>query len=414
MTAARRSGDRFAASQREQLAALLRLLRGGTVELAFDGGTIMAFGDGEGPTCRLRWSDRATTNSLASGTVGFCDGYVAGDWSVERGTLLEILDLLVRSQRHLALKSHAGWKAVAHTALRTARIRLDIEREHRSVRSHYDVGNEFFALWLDAGMTYSCGFARTPSDTLEQMQQQKLDLACEKLQLREGQHLLDLGCGWGSLALHAARERGVRVTAVNVSGEQLRYVRERVAQARIGDRVSVVESDYRAVAGAFDAVAAVGLAEHAGRRGVADLFDSCARVAREGAPILVHTIADAAGSGMDPWLERRVFPGANVVGLADLSKAAERAGLRVCHVENIGTHYALTLRHWLGRFLAASETIDQRYGPAFRRSWEMYLSMLIPTFEHLSTCVFQVVATKGPGASARRNGFTSLSAGPGR
>ncbi|MFW6198105.1 MAG: class I SAM-dependent methyltransferase, partial [Myxococcota bacterium] len=264
---------------------------------------------------------------------------------------------------------------------------------------HYDLGNDFFALWLDEEMTYTCGYARHVDDSLETMQRQKLDLVFDKIRLEPGHRLLDLGCGWGALALRAAATRGAQVTAVNVSRPQLDRLRHEARARGLSERVSVVQADFRQCRGRHDRVTAVGLAEHVGQHRLVDLFRTIAARLVPGGVAMVHTIGSADTPGADPWIERRIFPGAHVPTLSELARAAEAHGLRIEHVENLGPHYALTLQHWYQGFRRHRERIRADHGERFCRTWELYLALLVPTFEALSTSLFQVVMTRGEGPS---------------
>ncbi len=343
----------------------------------------------------MRWSSRATARVLSLGMIGFGDAWVAEEWDMVEGSLLDALFVLARADVHGRAKGRV--LAPARVAFEAAsRLRAARWRVGHSVRAHYDVDAEFYRLWLDDSMTYTCGYARDPGDGLEQMQRNKLELVVGKLALRPGHTLLDLGCGWGSLAIHAAR-LGASVTAVNVSERQLAWIRD---SGRLGTLpIQLVNADLRAVKGRYDRVAAVGVAEHMGRAHLGDLFRTiAARLTNQGVA-LVHTIGSTTEGGTDPWIERRIFPGAYVPSLSELVRAAEKHRLRVNHVENLGPHYGLTLRHWLSRLLAQRDVVERRWGRSTLRTWELYLAMLVPAFEVLSTALFQLVLTPGPAPS---------------
>lgn len=380
--------------ERALLERLLRAVHVGTIRCEFQDGRVVDFGHGD-PLTHVLWSDRATRRTLMQGTLGFCDGYVDGDWELRSGTLLGFMTSLVSARLNQPIKARMPlWLRGTLLARRLA-AQAGASRRHESVRSHYDLSTEFYQLWLDESMTYTCGLARSPSDSLEAMQLQKLELICKKLSLRPGQRLLDLGAGWGLLSLHAATHHDVEVTAVNVSRPQLAFLEQRAHARGLSPRVRTLLSDFREVKGSFDAVAAVGLAEHVGLRELPNLFRSIRdRLTADGVA-LVHTIGSSTEGGTDDWIERRIFPGAYVPSLSELVRSAERAGLRVIHIEDIGPNYALTLGHWLRRFVAAREQVLTMYDERFFKTWEMYLTMLIPTFEHLSTCVYQIVLERG-------------------
>ena len=381
------------AGTRALLSQLLGRFEVGELELVVGDGSVRV-GRGE-PFVAVRWSTRATRRVLSAGLVGFGDGYVEGDWVVEQGSLRELLTLLLANGVHHRVKALVPRPAASVRGL--ARRFGDIRRlGARDARFHYDVDAEFYALWLDESMTYTCGFARTPTDSLAAMQANKLALVLDKLGVGPGQRLLDLGCGWGSLAEAAAR-RGASVTAVNVSERQLDWIR---ASGRIaGLDVNLRLADFRDIEGQFDRVTAIGIAEHVGQAHLTDLFSTVAGRLRDGGLALVHTIGDAVRGEVDPWIERRIFPGSYVPALSELVAAAEANCLRVCHIENLGRHYALTLEHWRRRLVDAREPIEARYGAATFRAWELYLTGLVPAFERLSTSLFQLVLSKGEAAN---------------
>lgn len=382
----------------DPLAAALAELSTGTLEVDAHG-KLLRFGGGE-PFLRVRWSATASTRLLRDGAIGVGDGWVAREWEVVEGNLLELMRLLARERVHQRIKAHTPMPRRVLDRVAMLRDRMTRGARHRSVRSHYDIGSEFFQLWLDESMTYTCGVAYDPNDDLATMQRNKLALVCHKLRILEGHTLLDLGCGFGSLTLHAARRHGVRVDAVNVARDQLVWLRARLAGEAFADRVGVIESDWRDVRGTYDRVAAIGLAEHVGRASLGRFMRKIRACLVSSGVAVVQSIGSADDGGIDPWIERRVFPGADVPALSELVVAAERADLRVCHVESLGEHYALTLRHWLRNFLAAEATVRARWGDELARTWHFYLASLIATFESCSTTLFQLVLTAGSGPNA--------------
>jgi cyclopropane-fatty-acyl-phospholipid synthase len=380
------------------LVAALAELASGAIEVE-DEGRVVRFGAGR-QVARVRWSAAASARLVRDGTIGVGDGWVAREWDMVEGSLLELLRLLARERVHQRVKAHTPMPRRVLDRVATLRDRATRFALHRSVRSHYDIGSDFFALWLDPSMTYTCGVAYEPSDDLATMQRNKLALVCHKLRLAEGDSLLDLGCGFGSLALHAAREHAARVVAVNVARDQLAWLRAQLASASFSDRVTVLESDWRDVRGSFDRVAAIGLAEHVGRAGLPKLMRKIRDCLVEAGVAVVQSIGSADDAGIDPWIERRIFPGADVPALSELVAAAERSDLRVCHVESLGEHYALTMSHWLRNFTANEAIVRERWGDALARTWQFYLASLIAAFESCSTTLYQLVLTPGSGPNA--------------
>jgi cyclopropane-fatty-acyl-phospholipid synthase len=263
----------------------------------------------------------------------------------------------------------------------------------RNVHHHYDLGNDFYALWLDLELVYTCAFFPHPDVDLETAQTAKLDRVCRKLRLRPGDTVVEAGCGWGALALHMARHYGVRVTAFNVSGEQLEYARARAVREQLTERVSFVNDDYRNVRGQFDAFVSVGMLEHVGLAH----FETLATVLRnslkrEGGRGLLHFIGRDIPRPLNAWVRRRIFPGAYPPTLAEVTtRILEPSGMSVVDVENLRLHYAKTLFHWSERFARAGNEVRTTYGEAFRRAWELYLAGSQAAFATGWVQLFQVV-----------------------
>ena len=269
-------------------------------------------------------------------------------------------------------------------------------RDRSAIRHHYDIGNEFFALWLDERMQYSCAYFERASLSLDEAQRAKLDLVCRKLRLAPGERLLDIGCGWGGLALHAAREYGARVVGVTLSGPQAVYARREAERAGLSDRVEIREQDYRDVQdGPFDKIASVGMFEHVGRTRLPSYFRAVRRLLAPGGLFLNHGISLMAPSmrrwsndvvrrplvGAGWFIPNYVFPDGELVPLSEVNLLAEREGLEVRDVENLREHYALTLRHWVDRLEthhkeAVSLTSERTY-----RTWRLYMAGSAGAFE---------------------------------
>jgi cyclopropane-fatty-acyl-phospholipid synthase len=374
----------------------------------WDGSTIEATRDG--PAVRLR-SPRALGHVLrAPGELGIGRAYVCGELEVD--DLDATLGLLGRWRAELTARQKAALlvAALRATGLRrppdppAAELQPSRERHSRSrdavaVRHHYDVSNEFFALFLDESMTYSCALWSDGAETLEDAQAAKLDLVCRKLQLRADQRLLDIGCGWGSLAIHAAREYGVEVLGITLSPAQVELGRERVAAAGLADRVELVTRDYRELGeDSFDAVASIGMVEHVGESQVDAYAAQVASVLRPGGRALNHGIAhvpaqpDGAHIG-GPFSDRYVFPDSEVLNLSRMQLAFERAGLESLHIENLHLDYAETLRHWASRLDENLDEAERLVGPERLRVWRLYLRAARNSFETGQNAVYQMLCT---------------------
>jgi cyclopropane-fatty-acyl-phospholipid synthase len=344
----------------------------------------------------------------APGELGLGRAYVAGLIDVDDLTAaLRVVDtweppplpLRTRARLGLALV-RAGGIAVPPrppaAELRLRGRRHSLARDRRAVRHHYDVGNDFFALFLDASMTYSCACFSRGARTLEEAQEAKLELVCTKLGLREGERVLDVGCGWGSFALHAATRHGARVVGVTLSEPQARLAQERARQGGVADRVEIRVADYRELAGEqYDAIASIGMVEHVGDERIDLYARRLAALLRPGGRLLNHGIAklkDLDSSDEGAFSERFVFPDGVPLPLSRVALALERAGFVTTHVEGLAPDYAETLRHWIERFEARYEEAVRLAGAERARIWRLYLRAARLGFETGWSSIYQVLA----------------------
>jgi len=264
------------------------------------------------------------------------------------------------------------------------------------VRHHYDVGNGFFALFLDESMTYSCAIFSRGATTLEEAQRTKLELVCTKLALEPGERVLDVGCGWGSLAIHAAREHGARVTGITLSEPQAALARERVAAAGLQDRIDICVADYREISGeTYDAIASIGMVEHVGREKIDVYAAQLGALLRPGGRLLNHGIA-RLGPGKEErggaFSERFVFPDGAPVHVSHVMAALETAGFVPGHVEGFAEDYSRTLREWARRLDEHGNEAERIAGPERLRVWRLYLRAARHGFDTGFTSVYQVLA----------------------
>ncbi|MEU5093900.1 cyclopropane-fatty-acyl-phospholipid synthase family protein [Streptomyces sp. NPDC020996] len=277
--------------------------------------------------------------------------------------------------------------------------------DRRAVSHHYDVGNDFYELVLGPSMVYSCAYWED-GGTLEDAQRDKLELVCRKLALRPGQRLLDVGCGWGSMALHAAREHGVSVVGVTLSQEQAAYARKRVADAGLTDRVEIRVQDYRDVAdGPYDAISSIGMAEHVGAERYLEYAETLHRLLKPGGRLLNHQIGrpprrDESGYAVDEFIDAYVFPDGELAPVGSTVTQLERAGFEVRDVESLREHYALTLRRWVANLEAGWERAAGLVGPGRARVWRLYMAASAVAFERHGIGVNQVLAVKTPDSGA--------------
>jgi cyclopropane-fatty-acyl-phospholipid synthase len=312
------------------------------------------------------------------------EAYMSGRIRV-RGSLTEVIYALSRS----SAADPSPWERLSALAAHVN----DVATSRRNVHHHYDLGNDFYSLWLDREMVYTCAYYPDEAMSLEAAQRAKMDLVCRKLQLRPEERVVEAGCGWGALALHMARHYGVRVKAFNLSIEQLSWARARARREGLDDRVEFIEDDYRNVSGSFDAFVSVGMLEHVGRRSFGALADVLERtVKRTGGRGLLHFIGRDEPRPLNAWIRRRIFPGAYVPTIAEVSRdILVPARMSILDVENLRLHYAQTLAHWSARFDAARERVRAASGDEFCRAWELYLAGSEAAFRIGWMQLFQVV-----------------------
>ncbi|MFF8674319.1 class I SAM-dependent methyltransferase [Streptomyces sp. NPDC015242] len=364
------------------------------------------------------------------GELGLARAWVAGDLDIE-GDLYTTLDLLSgliwergEDARTLAQalrdpEVRAAVRGLVRLAgsplppappreeTRSPRRHVHTKRtDRRAISHHYDVGNDFYEIVLGPSMVYSCAYWPAPDATLEQAQHDKLELVCRKLDLKPGQRLLDVGCGWGSMAVHAAREHGVHVVGVTLSQEQAAYARKRVADEGLTDKVEIRVQDYRDVRdGPYDAISSIGMAEHVGAdrylEYAADLYD----LLKPGGRLLNHQIArrpqrDETAYRVDAFIDSYVFPDGELQPLGSTVTQLERAGFEVRDVESIREHYALTLRRWVSRLEADWARAVELTSPGRARVWRLYMAASAVAFERNRIGVNQVLAVRTPESGA--------------
>ncbi|MFF5255808.1 class I SAM-dependent methyltransferase [Streptomyces leeuwenhoekii] len=363
------------------------------------------------------------------GELGLARAWVAGELEIE-GDLYTALDLLsgliwergedargvAQALRDPEVRAAVrGLVRLAGPVLPPAPPREEVRRvrghlhtrrsDRRAISHHYDVGNDFYELVLGPSMVYSCAYWRAPEaegGTLEEAQRDKLELVCRKLGLKPGQRLLDVGCGWGSMAIHAAREHGVSVVGVTLSQEQAAYARKRVADEGLTDRVEIRVQDYRDVAdGPYDAISSIGMAEHVGAERYLEYAQDLYALLKPGGRLLNHQIArrperDESAYRVDEFIDAYVFPDGELAPIGSTVTQLERAGFEVRDVESIREHYALTLRRWVANLETHWERAVRLTSPGRARVWRLYMAASALSFERNRIGVNQVLAVKTP------------------
>ena len=317
----------------------------------------------------LQVRDRRTLiGMLLDPDLNVGEAYTSGRLEVE-GDLVAANEMVFRALGHGGYAMLPWWRLSRAGGHGRRASRHDIHH-------HYDLGNDFYRLWLDRKMVYTCAYFPTPTTTLEEAQEAKMEYVCRKLDLRAGERVVEAGCGWGSLALHMARHHGVTVRAFNISREQILYARRRAQEEGLADRVEFVEDDYRNIDEPCDAIVSVGMLEHVGARNyrrLGEVMDRCLVPVRGRG--LLHFIGRNRLRPLNAWIRKRIFPGAYPPTLRQvMEEIFEPFSFSVLDVENLRLHYARTLRHWLHRFDGAAEEVGRTFDESFVRAWRLYLA----------------------------------------
>jgi cyclopropane-fatty-acyl-phospholipid synthase len=332
--------------------------------------------------------DRRTLAKLAlDPEIGFGDGYSEGRIEVQ-GDLVPFLESVLRSMQ---AAQEQGWYSKLSSWWLEHLHDNTLRGSRRNIHHHYDLNGDFYKLWLDSRMVYTCAYFPSDSTTLEEAQVAKMDHVCRKVQLRPGDKVVDAGCGWGALALHMAKHYGVTVRAFNISHEQILFAREQARREGLDRQVEFIEDDYRNISGQWDAFVSVGMLEHVGKDHYQDLGRVIHRTIGDSGRGLVHFIGRNFPHAFSPWIRKRIFPGAYAPALSEVSVLFEPWNFSVLDVENLRMHYAKTLEHWLSRFEKSVDRVSQMFGPEFVRAWRLYLAGSIAAFRVGSLQLFQIL-----------------------
>jgi cyclopropane-fatty-acyl-phospholipid synthase len=356
-----------------------------------------------GPDARLRVTVKSpqALMSLANPSLGaIARAYVEGQIDIEgdiRDTI-RIGEGLVSAETNPYHHRSNVWKWWRHTR----------PADRKNIQHHYDVGNDFYGLWLDRNRVYSCAYFKTADDSLDLAQEQKLDHICRKLNLHSGERLLDLGCGWGGLILWAVRHYDVKALGITLSDEQHLYARQRIAELGLEGRCEVRLMDYRDVPEdrPFDKIASVGMFEHVGKRNLAAYFGKIFRLLRPGGMVMNHGITtnsleDAElGSGIGEFVDEYVFPGGELVHVSRVLSEMSTQGLEAWDAECLRPHYARTLWEWVGRLEAKQEEARRIVGEKLFRIWRIYMAGSAHAFDRGWISIFQVLATRPTASGA--------------
>ena len=380
---------------------LRRLIREGNLAVTIGGSPEMRFGNGRGPKVTVRIKDWPTARRLIlNPELALGETYMDGSLSIEGDDIQGFLEIVVRNP---AQAGDLSAPARLLSTLRQIRRRLDQSNPEalawRNVAHHYDLTPAIYDLFLDADRQYSCAYFAQDGISLDAAQAAKKTHIARKLLLSPGMRVLDIGCGWGGLALTLARDHGARVTGITLSQEQLGVARARAKAAGLADRVTFDLVDYRAVTGQYDRIVSVGMFEHVGAPNFETFFNVVRDRLAEDGVALIHTIGRTAPpNATNPWISRYIFPGGYVPSLSEVAEAIQKTGLRIGDIECLRLHYAMTLRCWFDRFSASAEVAAALKDDRFVRMWRYYLAASEQTFRHGPQDVFQVQLCRRPDA----------------
>jgi cyclopropane-fatty-acyl-phospholipid synthase len=381
------------------MGSLLRFLleqfvRRGTLHVTLASGTRFSCGDGTGTPISVRFASRALERRiLFDPEMALGEGYMDGTLIVENATITDLVALM--SDQPKLFPGLSAPLQYLRFVLRHIHQFNSRRRARRNVARHYDLDRGLYSLFLDSDLQYSCAYFERPDQNLDDAQLAKKRHLTAKLLTSPGQRILDIGSGWGGLAIYLAEVVGARVSGLTLSEEQLRIAQQRADERKLSRRVDFRLQDYRDVTGAFDRIISVGMFEHVGVDYYDAFFRHCAAVLKDDGVMMLHSIGRSEGPAVtSSWIEKYIFPGGYIPALSEVLPAIERAGLLVNDIEILRLHYAETLKVWRERFLARAEDAERLYDKTFVRMWEYYLAASEMGFRNLNLMNIQIQITK--------------------
>ena len=378
-------------------ALLKTIVKRGSLTVIRQDGSEMEFGDGTGEPVVIRLHDRTVSTEIALNPyLKLGEAFMDGRMTVDKpSTIYELLDLLTANLG----RSFAGPVFEVYGALRRMKRRIDqhnpVGKAEKNVAHHYDLDGGIYDLFLDRDKQYSCAYFQRPDMTLEEAQLAKKRHIAAKLGIEPGMRVLDIGCGWGGMALTLAEETGAEVVGVTLSREQLKVAQRRAEEKGLGAQVEFRLQDYRQIKENFDRIVSVGMFEHVGVGHYREYFDKVTNLLTHDGAALIHTIGRLDGPGStNPWIAKYIFPGGYIPALSEMAGVVERTGLFMTDIEILRLHYAETLREWRRRFLERRETAARIYDERFCRMWEFYLAGSETSFRNEGMVVFQMQLAK--------------------
>ena len=379
--------------------ALEKLIRAGNLRVTTADGSTFTLGDGSGAPVAIRFTTRAAQrNILIDPELKFGEAYMDGGVVIEQGSIADVLAIVLGQDRDGRPPAWARPQWLVRYLYRRLTQFNPRPRARRNVAHHYDLDGQLYALFLDADRQYSCAYFEVPGQSLDDAQLAKKRHLAAKMLITPGRRVLDIGCGWGGLALYLAEHCGARVTGITLSEQQHARARVRAAEKGLSGQVELRLQDYRDVPETFDRIVSVGMFEHVGVGFYDAFFRKCRALLDDNGVMLLHSIGRSEGPNVtNPWIAKYIFPGGYIPALSEVLPAVERAGLLVTDIEILRLHYAETLKSWRERFLAQREQVERLYDDRFVRMWEFYLAASETAFREQAMMVFQMQLTKRQG-----------------
>ena len=379
----------------QALHKLFERLRGASFAVSYKNGTTDYYGEGK-PQFAIRFNDDDILGLLHGDLlISFGEAYMDGRVDVE-GDLADLMSLALRSGLMSVTEKSNGF--TGNALLWTAGRFFTHNREKENIAHHYDLGNDFFRLWLDETLTYSCAYFRHDSDTLDEAQQRKIEHSLKKLRLKTDETLLDIGCGWGAAVMRAADKFGVGATGITLSEEQFAGANKAIVSRGLEEKAIVGLSDYRTLAEEgkqFDKIVSIGMIEHVGKENLAGFVRDVKTLLKPGGLALLHFITSVKEGAVNRWIEKYIFPGGYIPTLSEMIAHLSARDFRIWDVENLAPHYRLTLDHWSERFEKVVPVLPQKFDEQFVRMWRLYLRVSSAAFREGSVEVHQILVSNG-------------------
>lgn len=357
-------------------------------EIKFWDGSSENYSQGE-PAFKIIFNEPIPKSDIIKNpSLAFGEGYMTNKIEIE-GSVQKVIESIYNNKESFLSNSNMYEKLLKKAS-------NNIKHSKENIEFHYDIGNDFYKLWLDDSMTYSCAYFKSPDDSLTQAQKNKVEHILHKLDLKEGETLLDIGCGWGELIISAAKEYKVKATGITLSSEQLAKVKERIENEKLDNLVEVQLIDYRNLKNRkFDKIVSVGMLEHVGKDHIAEYFSAIDALLNDKGLSLLHCITSITDGGNNTWIDKYIFPGGYIPSISELIYFISNKNFNVIDVENLRLHYGRTLEHWAKKFENALPEIRKTKDETFIRMWRLYLNACAASFNCGNIHLHQFLFGKG-------------------